>query len=283
MTIHDIPPSGAVHSFRDIIDAVGHINISWKERWGMDDPGFCFRGCDDQTYSLNPSILRDFCPTDLEQLALLENNIWTEFRVRSIPLLGRHVSNAWEALLIAQQHGLPTRFLDWSRNIAVAAYFAVRDIQLDDKDGAIWLMAGRHLMELRSLNGFHKTVIGDPNIASMGVRDGIVGIEDFNEQEPIVIQPDQVVPRIVAQGGIYTLHTFRKYALEMNAIRDREQHGDGCYLHKLIVPSCCKDGIRSELSLACGISEETVFPDLDGFARSFLFDLKRRFSSGRFN
>jgi hypothetical protein len=52
--------------------------------------------------------------------------------------------NEWETLAIAQHHGLPTRFMDWTTNPLVALYFAARKTQADDSDkplnGAVYVL-----------------------------------------------------------------------------------------------------------------------------------------------
>ena len=261
--------------FNGLSDCVGVINSEWKKRWNMQDPGFCFRGADKTTYNLNPSILRAPYPEAPEKLAKLENSLWVEFRLRSKPLLGHHVSNAWEALLILQQYGFPTRLLDWSRSLAVAAYFAVRNID-ENEDGAIWLMAARHLMDIRGINDAWRTVIGDPAIEKLALRDSDENLSEFLDQSPIAISPDQIVPRMIVQRGIYTLHSFQKNAIESLAEEDSKKHGKASFLHKIVIPAHAKEGMRSELSVLAGISEETIFPDIEGFARGFVTEYKRK-------
>jgi hypothetical protein len=85
-----------------------------------------------------------------------------------------------------------------------------------------------------------------------------------------------LVARMVVQHGIYTLHTFQRNALELLVEKDRGEHGDRCYLHKIVIPASVKPGMRSELSVIAGISEETLFPDIEGFARDFVWEPRRK-------
>ena len=273
MGTRGVPPTFTACCFSALSNVLAEINEGWKERWDGDVPGFCFRGVDDATYDLNPGLLRWPYPEAAEALCQLENSLWAEFRLRSKPLLGRPVSGTWEAMLIMQQYGFPTRFLDWSRSLAVAAYFSARD--LDKKqDGAVWIMAARHLMEARGLKGVWRTMVGDPKLEPLGPRENVDGLASFNSQIPVAVSPDQFVERMIVQRGIYTLHSFERDALERLAVADRAEHKGACFLHKIVIPGAAKSGLRSDLSVVAGVTEESLFPDLEGFARSFVAEQK---------
>jgi hypothetical protein len=270
-----ILPTFTARSFEQLSRFVGEVNECWQERWAEEMPGFCFRGMDDATYDLNPGLLRWPYPEAPEDLCHLENSLWGDFRLRSKPLLGRQVSGDWEAFLIMQQFGFPTRFLDWSRSLAVAAYFSARDLE-NDQDGSLWVMASRHLMEMRGIMGVWRTIIGNACLEPLRPRVNADGLAEFNAQQPVPVSPDLLVDRMVAQQGIYTLHTFERNALERLAVADRAQHDNACFLHKVIISGPAKSGLRKEISVVAGVTEESLFPDLDGFARAFVAEHKEK-------
>jgi len=263
-----IAPTARVGRFLDLARVYGCINDQWKRRWGGEMPGDCFRGVDKETYCLNPSLLRYPHFQGMLRMGLRENNLWQEFRRRTIPFLGRSITPSWECMCVMQQHGLPTRLLDWSRSLAVGAYFAVRDIH-DHQDGAVWIMAAKHLLELRGLNGCWRLSSDYPLLAALAMRDNDEGLDKFNAETPVVLDPDRLAPRLVAQKGLYSVHSFRSFSLEELATADRKEHGDACFLHKIVVPGQAKNDLRSDLFALTGTSEETLFPDMDGFARDY--------------
>ena len=91
-----------------------------------------FRGVVDATYELVPSLGRWKGPAEFRKQ--YEQDLFDEFKRKSYGYLDRIPSNDWDWLFVAQHHGLPTRFMDWTTNPLVALYFAVRETKTDDDD-----------------------------------------------------------------------------------------------------------------------------------------------------
>ncbi|MBD2551259.1 FRG domain-containing protein [Microcystis elabens FACHB-917] len=95
---------------------------------------FWFRGVDCSAYSLLPKIARD--GKDPSAIFEREARLLTRFRQRSMAYWpAGYPQDEWEHLFAMQHYGMPTRLLDWSENIFVAAHFALTGQPSHDHEG----------------------------------------------------------------------------------------------------------------------------------------------------
>lgn len=162
---------------------------------------------------------------------------WKRHAVAFLPVLPRTFTD-WDLLAVAQHHGLATRLLDWSFNPLAAAYFALEEANVDGRpvDGAIYA----HYSEAAPVDPRSSH---DPFMAK--------GIQR--------VAPSSVAPRILRQGGIFTLHGPPTRSMEAGL-----PHGDR--LEKLMIPAANKRPIAIQLS-HYGVNQMSLFPDLDGLSR----------------
>lgn len=201
----------------------------------------------------------------------------------------------WLALM--QHYGASTRLLDFSHSFYVAAYFALENAT---KDSAIWAI---NLGTLSDKIGKHCEVdTGIENIDMINRRHigianehiSIDGTEIESDVELVVhVEPERLHERLLIQQGFFLFPcnigktfeealavTFNTNVSEMKEVSDflwSDQNIDTLELDthdlvKIILPKEIRYGAMTSLN-KMNISAATLFPGLDGFARSMKYHL----------
>lgn len=185
------------------------------------------------------------------KLLEIEQLLLEEFKRTCLPFIEFSPKNDWQCLSIAQHHGLPTRFLDWSYSALAALWFAVRNHPVKDEkgeiqNGVVWVLKTN--------------------------KDDFLNLSETNESEETPFQikrtriyrPRFMSRRIVAQAGLFTAHfttdsTDDFVPLEKNKFFSVK-------LIKVQVSHKRFEEIRQQLNF-CGINSSSMIPDLDGLCK----------------
>lgn len=230
----------------------------------------------DPKYALIPSVGRPEFAKDMDfaDFVKLERRAHDIFRKQTVANVNPLPRNSWEVLALAQHHGLPTRFMDWTTNPLVALYFAVRNPEHDtvDSKSAIYVLTqttlsyeelvdntradSRKQMEesLESKRG-KTNKIQERHIKVLLHAEEI---SPFEISENVIYDPPHVSPRIRAQDGL--LLAFQ------NPVKQLPE----THYSELLIPGNRRDKIRRELE-QYGVFDKQLFPDLDGLAKWLKF------------
>jgi hypothetical protein len=159
-------------------------------------------------------------------------------------------ADAWTVAFAMQHHGLPTRLLDWTHNFGVALYFALKE---SEGDAAIWVLDPYEL----NASSIGKDLLLHPTQLLADYRQCFIDRTMEPDGNVVAIVPIRYHPRVSSQQSAFTLHADLKTPLE-------DLHPN-C-VTKIDVPSEVRSDAEDFLNLA-GITEYTLFPDLDGLAR----------------
>lgn len=253
---------------------------------------WCFRGQREAPWSLLTSldraVRRDFSSnhphgisatgyyhldreTEQREL-LLRFQQQAHLHVANLPFEGDLAS--WFALM--QHHGAPTRFLDWTKSPYVAAYFAVEErTQLEGSHSAVWAIdldwleiRGRELLQSSATT----LVLNDPREIVERVN-SLLGQSD--EAVIIKVDPLRSNERMAAQQGVFLCKLFHQASFSQTLMRMmiHPETPSQPVLRKLELHAACRKEVLRNLR-AMNIHRASLFPGLDGFARSLTLDLE---------
>jgi len=198
-------------------------------------------------WKLTPSAFRQFPSIENERAATMNFCRRAPSRHTSTPKQNDYA--AW--LCLMQHYGLPTRLLDWTESVLVAAYFAVSDLSIKT-DAAIFALSPIKLNRSAELSGI--PMLTNPELLGR-VLPAFGGQE--KEDDIVATIMSDVDQRMFIQQAVFTLHTSRRPLEEL-------QQSDAC-LHKGVIPAGAKERIEWELRI-CGVSRAKLFPDLANLA-----------------
>ena len=186
-----------------------------------------YRGVKSVKYPLIPKIGRIIPPSSVRSSATNEKEILRMFKEQALPYLDFLPASDWDWLALGQQHGLPTRLLDWTANPLVACYFAVEEAS--DDDGVIYAYQNKSYILVDDYpNPFRYNKVGK-------------------------FIPRHLTRRITTQGGLFTIHPDPYKAFESDD------------MEKIIIPNGIRLTLKKTLN-KYGVDRFSLFPGLDGLA-----------------
>jgi len=250
-------------------------DLKLKEQWEEVEPFWkpWFRGHADADWRLKPKLYRNE-KLNIEKLFRFEEELRGEFKRRGSQLaeglrLPDH-DDEWGWYSLMQHYLAPTRLLDWSDGALTALYFAVHETPKvdhanacakDPPDACVWMLDPYRLNLLSFYPGDDSFGVALPDweAAEEYVPENFCG-EKLLREYPLAVDPPHVFRRLSSQQSHFTVFGTRSDGLD-----ELGQKND-YLLQKITIPAPAIPTINSELELS-GISEATIFPDLEALSR----------------
>ena len=244
---------------------------SWKNFQeivaGPQHRSWAFRGHADASWPLFSTLSRYLTSFNVHKKywPQQEQRILRIFR-RKAHLLLDHIpdeNDSLQWLALMQHHGAPTRLLDFTWSPYVAAFFA---LERATKDAAIWALfpPGASNVKVRTIRASQKIEEGEIGPC---VRGNYEKYFLYNEQAIVLIgEPDRMNQRLIAQSGTFAVPGLLDKPVE-------EIFPSNMMRKFVLATSQMRRQAMQEL-YNMNIKQDTLFPGLDGLARSMAYELE---------
>lgn len=248
---------------------------SWRGIHKFSNSRWLYRGQRDVTWDLKTSLDRccDREGVRSNDRVEFEKSLIREFRRAYHHYDSRNPNpdNNLEWLSLMQHYGAPTRLLDFTYSLYVAAAFAVEGAE---KDCVVWAFNRRWVLnEAKSLS---IKKIGDPSLWEKFVdpffteeREEVIHEIFFTGPEkPLVclVNPFHMNQRLKIQQGIFLMQGAVNIPF-MDNLKALRGYDNPKNVKKIIIPLNVRRDVQKGL-FSMNLSQATLFPGLDGFARS---------------
>jgi hypothetical protein len=230
--------------------------------------GWAFRGHVSLEWPLVPSLtrrLQRYCP-DARLWPLREARAMRIFRRKAHIYLHDRTAldDDLRCLALMQHHGASTRLLDFTKSPFVAAFFALESAS---RDVAVFALNTPAL--------WHSAPAFDRSLTRTKIDPRVRGNFDAyfaGNKLPLLWfgEPSEMDSRLVAQSGLFVLPGVLDKPLD--AILDGYGGSENLLTQFVLPPSIREEAMRALYRM--NVTYATLFPDLDGLARSVSYELE---------
>lgn len=174
-----------------------------------------------------------------------EKALMAMFKSQALSHAERQPRTPLEWLALAQHFGAPTRLLDWTASLLVAAWFAVEKggAKSEQTDSAVWVTRGVDSLDAEK------------------------AVDPLAIKSAVVYRPAYVSPRISAQASVLMVCPKPTEAVKLPFVR------------KVTIARAAEFTIKKRLN-ACGLNRRQLFPDLQGLAEHLAWLYKHDYLAG---
>jgi FRG domain len=248
-------------SFKELVAVIDDL-IGEPYEW-------VFRGMRDARYALVTSLDRalDAAAIDLTKAKFTEGGLLRAFQRQAHHYLDQppHLVSMLEWLAIMQHHGAPTRLLDWSHSVYVAAYFAMAETSMrDSRPSVVWALNWAWLeRDCQHAADFRAMWESDRNWEDKSNFDRLL------KWKPAVLKVNAFrhSERLAIQQGTFLMSTDVSKTWEENLLESFPATSTKPFVKKIVIDPGARNSILVGLN-RMNVHHGTLFPGLDGFSRA---------------